>query len=478
MRRLLAPVFLALALAALAAGAGSATTLPSSEVPNGPGLALPANWTSPPVVPERRTYEQLLALWKQAGGAYGIPWQVLGAINKVESDFGRNMGPSSAGALGWMQFMPSTWLRWGTDANGDGVASPWNPEDAVYSAARYLAAAGGRTDIERGVFAYNHAQWYVDEVMQLASLFGADGSGFASGLDTSLFTSGFPTAPAGPKLVFKIDDIDRRLADARKRVSRAQQAVVAIETEGDSLEWRIVDAQTKAGEPSLSRAQFKRVNGRIRRLAALQSSIADRTERMRARLDYEVTRLDELRKESRETQAVVTFTRPDASPALGGATTIGKYVFPVGGGPGRISVGHTHHDYPAADIAAPEGSPVFALTNAVVVAAWPSPAGLCGIGMKIHADDGHDYVYCHLSYLEPSVVPGAALAPGAPVGLVGQTGHATGPHLHLQFSPATAYPQQEAWFAAFAGRAFSWQDAPTPRVSSDAASGPVFEVVD
>ena len=82
---------------------------------------------------------------------------MLAAINKIESNFGRNMGPSSAGAVGWMQFMPSTWLRWGTDANGDGVADPWAPEDAVFSAARYLAAAGGRTDLYRGVFAYNHA---------------------------------------------------------------------------------------------------------------------------------------------------------------------------------------------------------------------------------------------------------------------------------------------------------------------------------
>ena len=105
------------------------------------------------------------ALWQHAGAAYGIPWQVLAAINKVESNFGRNMGPSSAGAIGWMQFMPSTWLRWGVDANGDGVADPWNPTDAIFSAARYLAAAGGTTDLYRGVYAYNHADWYVHEVL-------------------------------------------------------------------------------------------------------------------------------------------------------------------------------------------------------------------------------------------------------------------------------------------------------------------------
>ena len=76
-----------------------------------------------------------------------MPWNVLAAINKIESNFGRNMGPSSAGAIGWMQFMPSTWVRWGMDANGDGVADPWNPDDAIYAAARYLAASGGASDI-------------------------------------------------------------------------------------------------------------------------------------------------------------------------------------------------------------------------------------------------------------------------------------------------------------------------------------------
>ncbi|HEX2505113.1 MAG TPA: lytic transglycosylase domain-containing protein, partial [Gaiellaceae bacterium] len=166
MRRVFAVTGLALTLAALGGSATSAAGLPSSSVPNGPGLELPPNWTRPPAVNERRTYDQLLALWGAAGAAYDVPWQVLGAINKIESDFGRNMGPSSAGALGWMQFMPETWLRWGMDGNGDGVASPWNPEDGIYSAARYLAAAGAATDLPRAIFAYNHAQWYVEDVLE------------------------------------------------------------------------------------------------------------------------------------------------------------------------------------------------------------------------------------------------------------------------------------------------------------------------
>jgi murein DD-endopeptidase MepM/ murein hydrolase activator NlpD len=79
----------------------------------------------------------------------------------------------------------------------------------------------------------------------------------------------------------------------------------------------------------------------------------------------------------------------------------------------------------------------------------------------MRAFDGQTWTYCHLSYVEPSIVDGAQLKAGAPVGLVGHTGDATGPHLHLQLQPALDWPQREAWFQQFAGVAFSWQD-PAP----------------
>ena len=76
-----------------------------------------------------------------------------------------------------------------------------------------------------------------------------------------------------------------------------------------------------------------------------------------------------------------------------------------------------------------------------------------------------------MSYQQPGIQPGIAVAAGQPVGLVGSTGHSTGPHLHLQLQPASSYPQAEPWFDGFAGTAFRWQDAPTMAV------GPVFDVV-
>ncbi len=114
----------------------------------------------------------LLPIYQAAGIEYDVPWQVLAAINEIESDYGRNLSVSSAGAVGWMQFLPSTWKSWGVDANGDGVADPYNPVDAIFTAARYLQAAGASKDLARAMFAYNHAGWYVQSVLLRAKLIG------------------------------------------------------------------------------------------------------------------------------------------------------------------------------------------------------------------------------------------------------------------------------------------------------------------
>jgi cell wall-associated NlpC family hydrolase len=123
------------------------------------------------------SFAALQGIWQAAGNTYGVPWEVLAAINKVETNFGQNLGPSSAGAVGWMQFMPSTWARWGIDANGDGVADPDNPTDAIFSAARYLAGCGGQFDIAAAVHCYNHSNAYVRDVLGLASQYGTYATG-------------------------------------------------------------------------------------------------------------------------------------------------------------------------------------------------------------------------------------------------------------------------------------------------------------
>ena len=115
-----------------------------------------------------------LNLFKASAAKYcpGMSWTVLAAIGQIESGDGANNGPSSAGALGPMQFMPATWAEWGINGFGPpGSPDIMNPLDAVPSAARMLCAAGAGNPptLSQAIFAYNHADWYVAEVLALAS---------------------------------------------------------------------------------------------------------------------------------------------------------------------------------------------------------------------------------------------------------------------------------------------------------------------
>jgi Transglycosylase SLT domain len=114
----------------------------------------------------------LLPIYQACGTEYGIPWEVLASINKIETGFGTNLNISSAGALGWMQFIPSSWEAFGLDANGDGRKDPYNPVDAICAAAHYLKLAGAHEDLYQAIFAYNHADWYVQEVLLYARAYG------------------------------------------------------------------------------------------------------------------------------------------------------------------------------------------------------------------------------------------------------------------------------------------------------------------
>jgi membrane-bound lytic murein transglycosylase B len=109
-------------------------------------------------------------LYQRAGSAYGIPWQLIEAVHYIETGCSDSTNVSSyAGAQGPMQFMPGTWRAYGVDANGDGVAQINNVEDAVFGAAHLLAAGGAAEgDYQSALFNYNHAQWYVDKVMNVA----------------------------------------------------------------------------------------------------------------------------------------------------------------------------------------------------------------------------------------------------------------------------------------------------------------------
>jgi cell wall-associated NlpC family hydrolase len=148
----------------------------TNAIGGGSGLAEPTQTALADIPPD------YLLLYQQAGVAYGLPWPVLAGIGKLECDHGRSPNPACwqegavnyAGAGGPMQFLAGTWTRYGVDANGDGKADRWDPADAIFAAANYLKASGAPADIPRAVFAYNHSQAYVDQVLRWASVYAAE----------------------------------------------------------------------------------------------------------------------------------------------------------------------------------------------------------------------------------------------------------------------------------------------------------------
>ena len=179
---------------------------PNTTGPTGPGVPTTANPTfsfalpgaAPLGVPNFfiesfQIPPFLLPIYQAAGIEYDVPWQVLAAINEIETDYGRNLSVSTAGAVGWMQFLPSTWARYGVDATGSGYADPYNPVDAIFAAARYLSAAGASKNIADAIYSYNHAWWYVQSVLLRAKLIGGMPTSLVGAL-TGLVEGHFPVA--------------------------------------------------------------------------------------------------------------------------------------------------------------------------------------------------------------------------------------------------------------------------------------------
>ena len=216
----------------------------------------------------------LLSIYQAAGIEYGVRWEILAAINEIETDYGRNLNVSSAGALGWMQFMPATWDAYGVDGNRDGKMDPYNPVDAIFAAARYLKAAGADRDLRAAIFAYNHADWYVDSVLLRARLIGGLPSDLVGSL-TGLTQGRFPVAAkatyakevtrrdlqAGtgqPNAAYVIDASQRR--DGIKVYARAGAPVVAVN-----------DGRIVQGRPQQAARRLREAPGRLRQHVHLRA---------------------------------------------------------------------------------------------------------------------------------------------------------------------------------------------------------------
>lgn len=122
----------------------------------------------------------ILPIYLKAGETYGVDWAIVAAIGKIETDHGRSTAPGVHSGVnfakccaGPVQFSiigagGGTWGAYGVDGDGDGDKDVYDPADAIPAAARYLKASGAPADNERAIFAYNHASWYVAEVLAQA----------------------------------------------------------------------------------------------------------------------------------------------------------------------------------------------------------------------------------------------------------------------------------------------------------------------
>ena len=187
----------------------------------------------------------LLPIYQAAGVQYGIRWEVLAAINEIETDYGRNLNVSRAGALGWMQFIPSSWRMYGVDANRDGEKDPYNPVDAIFAAGRYLKAAGGDGNLRRAIFAYNHADWYVDSVLMRARMIAgmpADVIGSVTGMTQGHF-------PVHAEARYADDLRERDAKRLGRKVRRAHNAAKIVESNDKR---RSINIYSRRGAPVIA----------------------------------------------------------------------------------------------------------------------------------------------------------------------------------------------------------------------------------
>jgi hypothetical protein len=227
-----------------------------------PNLGLSGNSTPVPACdgsagPPRN----LIPIYIEAARKYNLGErgpQILAAINRIETDFGRlNDVTSTAGAIGWMQFMPPTWDAYGVDGDGDGEADPYSARDAIHSAANYLSASGAPAEWYDAIWAYNHADWYVEDVLEKAACYGALE-------DTTVVDKGlknFVCKPAQRRILEIPDYYLSAFESAASRYELGQKGIwtlaAAARIESDYGRGMTLAQMQETGPMGLSREQWK-----------------------------------------------------------------------------------------------------------------------------------------------------------------------------------------------------------------------------
>ncbi|MGH9246340.1 MAG: lytic transglycosylase domain-containing protein [Acidimicrobiales bacterium] len=219
---------------AFVAVALAAVLVPMSGAPFLASSAPPAYGIGPSAIALAEIPAEYLALYQRAAVTCpGLSWSILAAIGFIESGHGGNNGPSSAGALGPMQFMPPTWAAYGVDGDGDGVADIWNPADAIFGAANYLCAngAGDPAGLRHAIWRYNHSQVYVEKVLAKAAEYSAFVATFASPDAAALLANPNVTMTAAARSDLAAGIIDPRVVTILNDLgSRHTLSIVVFKT--------------------------------------------------------------------------------------------------------------------------------------------------------------------------------------------------------------------------------------------------------
>ena len=371
----------------------------------------------------------LLPIYQAAGNQYGIRWEVLAAINEIESDYGRNLSVSTAGAVGWMQFLPSTWAKYGVDANGDGKRDPYNPVDAIFAAASYLKAAGGDKDIKRAIFAYNHAGWYVDSVLLRAKLI-AGVPGDLIGSLTGLTEGRFPVAAHARYA----DDPVEKMLNQRKLKAGQNAANVVSGTNRQSID---IFANKGAPVVAVNDGVIKKIGSDPKRgrYLVLQDVYGNQ---------YTYNGLGEVMKAYPVPKVDATLTGNNALPANSAAAPKGSATA------GRQAGGAQSN----AASSAPKTSATVPSSHAVVKPVvfahpWRAAARTAGSTDQLFTEatttpgySNYDAIFAHVlglnaknAVLKP-LQPGAHVVAGTLIGRVGKPDPAKGAHVSFQIRPA------------------------------------------